>query len=376
MGSARALAPFECQSFNRLTGITFIPLITEPATRIINPVTTLSRRNYVMAPMPSLASLEYSPERGRPSYRGIQIDELEQFKPRAGVRVFVPDEPGMGAGEISDPGISRLKARVRLLAANHALDGFTAAGTMGATQYWLWNTKTPDQLLPVTRSARLRDAYEFRNFLAHGPEFEELLIAVTESLSLPNLGLKEMILMLVSSFAPAGWDSAKVSAPSVTQSTPEEAARARSLALRDELLAQGWPTSAQVAKAMGSRAGNAAQIAAKKRAEGKLFGVWSLRDNTYVHPDFQFDESHQLRPDIPALLQVLAHVPGMSSKEDAGGWRRAFWLYGGTPQLSEQALGDGESSEPRAPAAVFGSHPDAVIALAQAEATRDADAEW
>jgi hypothetical protein len=329
-----------------------------------------------MVPMPSLASLEYSPERGRPSYRGIPVDELELFNTRAGVRVFLPDEPGMDAGEISDPGISRLKACVRQLAAHHALDEFTSAGTVGATQYWLWTTKTPDQLFPVKRSARLRDESEFRNFLAHGSEFEALLIALTESLSPPRLGLKEMILKLVSSFAPVGWDSAKVSTSTVTQTTPEEGARARSLALRDELLAQGWPTSAQVAKSMGSRAGNAAQIAAKKRAAGKLFGVWSLRDNTYLHPDFQFDESHQLRPDIPALLQVLAHVPGMSSKEDAGGWRRAFWLYGATPQLSEQALGDGESSEPRSPAAVFGVYPGAVIALAQAEATRDTDAEW
>ncbi len=81
-----------------------------------------------MVSMPSLASLEYNIERDRPSYRGVPADEIEMFSTRAGIRVFVPDEPGMDAGEISEPGISRLKARLRLMAEDDALPSFAFHG--------------------------------------------------------------------------------------------------------------------------------------------------------------------------------------------------------------------------------------------------------
>lgn len=323
----------------------------------------------------SLASVEFNPERGRPSYRGVPLDELELYHARAGIRVFVPEEPGLDPGEISEPGISRLKARLRLMAADEALANFAFHTTVDRTHYVVWS-RNAHRLMPVKQTPRLRDAGVIRNFLAHGLLEDELLIAVTESATRPRSSLFEMVTSLVRSLLTAGWDSAKVSTPAITQTAPEDAARARALALRDELLARGWPTSAQVAQALGSRAGNAAQYAAKKRAEGKLFGVWSLKDNTFVHPDFQLDASHQLHPAIPALLHALARLPGLSDKEDAGGWRRAFWLYGATPALSERALGTGLDEAPRTPAEVFRSDPDAVIALADTDAARDPNAQW
>jgi hypothetical protein len=319
--------------------------------------------------------VEYDLERGRPSYRGVPVDELDLFSGRSGIRVFVPDEPGMDAGQISERGIARLKARLGVMAKDHSVASF-AFQSVGATHYVVWSGRAPHRLIPVKRAPRLSDAPVIRNFLDHGLDGDELLIAYTDSPARPSGSLFEMVTFLVRSLTSAGWDSAQHGNPALTQTSPEEAARARSLALRDELLARGWPTSAQVAKALGSRAGNAAQYAAKKRAEGKLFGVWSLQDNTFVHPDFQFDASHQLHPAVPALLHALGRLPGMSDKEDAGGWKRAFWLYGETPALSERALDTGTSEAPRSAAAVFASNPDAVIALADKEAAGDPNAEW
>jgi hypothetical protein len=328
-----------------------------------------------MALTTSLASVEYTPDRGGASFRGVPADQVEQFS-TAAIRLFVPDVPGMDAGTISASGISRLRARLQHLSQDvaHAGDDLDWPANTAATQYLLWNGDSPARLTRVQRAVPLGDLEAFRNFLAHGAGTDELLIAVADTAS--HQAFVDLVRALAAHLFAFGWDNGVVAEPALFQTTPEEAARDRSLILRDELLARHWPTSAQVAKLLGSQATNAAQYAAKKRTEGKLFGVWSLKDNTYVHPDFQFDGYHQLHPAMPALLAALASIPGMSDADDPGGWRRAFWLYGETSLLSERALGAGKSEVPRSAADVFRVQPDAVIALADKEAARNPNAEW
>jgi hypothetical protein len=79
---------------------------------------------------------------------------------------------------------------------------------------------------------------------------------------------------------------------------------------------------------------------------------------------------------MPRLLAALAAVPGMSDADDQGGWRRAFWLYGANPLLSERALGTGESDLARSAADVFRTDPEVVIALADKEAARNPNVDW
>lgn len=329
-----------------------------------------------MAPTPSLVSLEYSPNHGGPSYRGVPADEVERSTTRAAIRLFVPDVPGMEAGAISAPGIHRLQERFQHLCQDldQAQASVDWSVNSAATQYLLWNGQSPRRLTRVQRAEPLRDLEVFRNFLAHGADADELLIAVTNTGS--HQSFADLVRALASTLFASGWDSAVIAQPAFIQISPEESARARSLVLRDELLARNWPTSTQVAKLLGSRAANAAQFAAKKRMERKLFGVWSLKDNTYVHPDFQFDVHHQLHPAMPRLLAALAAIPGMSDADDQGGWRRAFWLYGANPLLSERALGTGDGELDRSAADVFRTYPEAVIALADKEAARNPNVDW
>ena len=315
------------------------------------------------------ARLEWSPERDLPSYRGVTADELEATAPREGFRVFVRDLPGMEAGEVSGPAVAFLKKSVRILAHYRAFDYVHVSSKTGAASisFFTWNEAFPE------RVTLLRNIDEVRDFLAHYDEREgTLLIAValggSRSLLTPQTHFE--------SFVRAVGPPDRYESSTFIQESPEGAARRRSLELRDELLALGWPTSAEVARYFGSKAGNAAQIAAKKRAEGKLFGVWSVADNTFVHPDFQFDAHQQVRPELPTLLAALNELPGMSGEDDPGGWRRTFWLYGATPRLSEVAVGDGMSDEPRSSAEVFARSPQAVIDFARSEAARDPNADW
>ena len=115
---------------------------------------------------------------------------------------------------------------------------------------------------------------------------------------------------------------------------------------RRALLALGWPSSERVGNQLGF-ATEPAKAAAELRAAGRLLGVWSSEDRTYLHPDFQFSSDGSIRRDVAKLLTVLP-VDG-----DAGGWRRAFWLFG-----VREAL-DG-----KCPADVFVADPDRVLALA------------
>lgn len=176
----------------------------------------------------------------------------------------------------------------------------------------------------------------------------------------------------------------------------------RVAAERDAFLDRGWPTAADLARNWGSQAANSARFTSSLRREKKLFGVWSTRDGgTYVHPDFQFRDptaatpKKALWPRLPELLEALESIPGYSDDEndvdggDPGRWRRTFWLYQPREELSARSLGEavaraqgrsplramrdatGMSEAPRAPADVFGDHPDAVIALARKDAEDD-----
>lgn len=148
---------------------------------------------------------------------------------------------------------------------------------------------------------------------------------------------------------------------------PEEAAAA----LRDELLALGWPTSAEVGRANCSQTTDPARWAKTKRDAGELLGVWSPADRTWRHPSFQFYADGTLHPRIQELLVTLAESSDFSPDNDRGGWRRAFWLCGSSYGLA------GPDGEPRAPAEVFLEDPDSVIRWAHGvAAVLDANLYW
>lgn len=318
------------------------------------------------------ARLEWSPERDLPSYRGVTIEELETAGPRDGLRAFVRDVPGLDTGEVSGHAVAFLKRCVRSLADHRAFDRLEipSHSVDGPSHFYVWSENTPDRI------SLLRGPREVRDFLSRDESRQDaMLMAVT----MGKMHSPASVRVLFQSFVRAVGDidlilMARHAVPDLE--LPEEGARRRSLEWRDELLSRGWPTSAELARYFGSKAENSAQIAAKKRAEGKLLGVWSVADNSFVHPDFQFDAYQQLRPDVPDLLHALVDLPGMSVEDDPGGWCRVFWLYGATAQLSEEALGDGESTEPRTAASVFGRFPKAVIDFARMEAARDPNEAW
>ncbi len=151
--------------------------------------------------------------------------------------------------------------------------------------------------------------------------------------------------------------AAAIGPPPVAERVPVPTDTDASAAFRDELLAQGWLDSADVARRLGSAAENLAQMAARLRREGKLLGVWVAAENGYRHPPCQFDAG-ALRPEIAELLAILP--PGNGS-----GWSRAFWLY------LPQARLDGAT-----PAAVLDTDPARVVAAARAEFGEDPDARW
>jgi hypothetical protein len=166
--------------------------------------------------------------------------------------------------------------------------------------------------------------------------------------------------------------------------SPREAVLAR----RDALLDRNWLDAAKVAERLGSFDRAPSVWASRQRADDALFGVWSPRTGSYVHPEFQFVEGGT-HPKLGSLLRTLRQWIALeqpeNKKPDRGGWERALWLYQPHPLLSEQALAlAAEADEvaadsiaamhrlgslndmPRAPAEVFAAHPDAVIALAEA----------
>jgi hypothetical protein len=100
-------------------------------------------------------------------------------------------------------------------------------------------------------------------------------------------------------------------------------------------------------------------IADRLRTQRRLLGVWSPRSNTFVFPDFQFNESGRPLREVPELLAILPEDEG------SGGWRETFWLY------SPHVLLDG-----RSPAEVFAEDPRRVIDVAKTEFSADPSDHW
>ena len=121
-------------------------------------------------------------------------------------------------------------------------------------------------------------------------------------------------------------------------------------AFRDELLDRAWPDAVGVDSSVHNALmpTGATTVADGLRTQRKLLGVWSPRSNTFVFPDFQFDECGRPLPEVPELLTTLP--------AGNGGWRETFWLY------SPHALLDG-----RSPAEVFAEDPRRVINVARIE---------
>lgn len=117
-------------------------------------------------------------------------------------------------------------------------------------------------------------------------------------------------------------------------------------------------TADQVADAVGSQASNRRSLAARWRAEHKIFAV-RVRSNTFVYPGFQFDfDERRPRPIIGKILAVLP--AGLRD----GGWQLALWWD--TPS---EFLGWNR------PAEVLAKDPAAVWAAAKAEAEEWAQAD-
>lgn len=182
----------------------------------------------------------------------------------------------------------------------------------------------------------------------------------------------------------------------LTAATPAPAAEAEEAPAprspKERILAEHCLSAAEVARCLNARAEDATSWASRKRRADELFGVWSARDRTYVHPDFQcadgLTDAHR-----KALFQTLRTRIGWAdtNEQDKGGWKRAYWLYQPNTALSQAALAapgidmsdpvtgaltlNFLSDQPRTPAEVFGEAPDAVIALAKdlapAEVARD-----
>jgi hypothetical protein len=133
-----------------------------------------------------------------------------------------------------------------------------------------------------------------------------------------------------------------------------------SIEFRDELLAHNWPDDDRVCAVTGAQKGDCGRsYVSALRAEGRILGVWSPDRRSFFYPDFQFDQRGCIRPEVAQLLNVLPDC------DDPGGWRRAFWLY------SPHALLGGN-----APAEVFVTEPERVIAAANHEFGGSPDSGW
>ncbi len=150
---------------------------------------------------------------------------------------------------------------------------------------------------------------------------------------------------------------------------------------RERILANALSAEA-VLQRTGGLAEDATSWASRERRRDRLFGVWSRASRAFVHPDFQFLGT-EVHPRLPELLQVLRTRVGFDPvDDDKGGWARAYWLYQPHPALSAQALAAARmdlrdtvtatmalsqlDATPRAPAELFATEADAVIALTKA----------
>ncbi|MGO9874210.1 MAG: hypothetical protein ACLPVY_10455 [Acidimicrobiia bacterium] len=116
-------------------------------------------------------------------------------------------------------------------------------------------------------------------------------------------------------------------------------------------------TADQVAEAVGSRATNRRSLAARWRAEQKIFAV-RVPPNTLVYPAFQFDFEGQ---PLPIIGDVLAALPeGLRD----GGWQLALWWDTPTELLGYNR-----------PADLLLKDPEGLVSAARAEAEEWAQAD-
>lgn len=142
-----------------------------------------------------------------------------------------------------------------------------------------------------------------------------------------------------------------------------------------------WPDSANIGQILGAAtAAEGKQQAAAMRAEGKLLGLWSPAEKTFYYPSFQFTADGHIHSKLAALLTALASIPTYAPRDDPTGWGRFDWLT--QPRCSLSGRGVAEAAAPggialheellsragRAPSELFALDPDAVIALARADA--------
>jgi hypothetical protein len=111
-----------------------------------------------------------------------------------------------------------------------------------------------------------------------------------------------------------------------TTGTASQAVR-NAAARRDFLGEFPTLTSADVARAAGSAAKNAAALATRWRKEGRVFAVsWG---GELRYPAFQFDDAGAPLPSIKPVLEVFQDV--------ASDWQVALWFATPSPYLPRQA---------------------------------------
>lgn len=171
----------------------------------------------------------------------------------------------------------------------------------------------------------------------------------------------------------------------ITQSLGRQVAEQAAMARRDALLArararaESWPTSAKLGKTIPSVTESGGRLnATRERRRGRLFGVRETGKMSYFYLRFQFLNDGRVPRKLPRLLAALARNPQLTHRADPSGWGRLGWLYQPRRSLSvfsvaEDRVEDGIAddaldSEARAPAEVFQSDPDAVVALANEDA--------
>ena len=123
-------------------------------------------------------------------------------------------------------------------------------------------------------------------------------------------------------------------------------------------LAQSYLTGEAVQTLLGI---DAVTLAAWRR-DTRLLSVWNSPANSYLYPDFQFNQG-QLIEKMPELLSYFSM--GCYSEIRMNGWSTVEWL------MCPHALLDGLR-----PAEVLGSDPQRVLEIAQDDLLADPNTLW
>lgn len=167
--------------------------------------------------------------------------------------------------------------------------------------------------------------HEFQEFIS-APHIESsaedvLLIAADDPATLKRM--QEFLVLLEGRLEGFEEEEMKrlidVAMPTLSDRPPPEAleqarrnAQARKAFLDDYEVLE----AEQVHALYGSRAKNKSALAARWRAEGKIFAV--EHEGSLLYPAFQFDAQGRPRPIIADLLDILA--------PKLGGWQLALWF--------------------------------------------------